>query len=384
MGRALFVLLAMSALALAWPAADARAQCVAGHGDSAFSGDPSPPCRARPPAAPPIRIGVELQLGWAEHAAPLSEATSGIGLYADLALASWFGVGVRGAHRGMAGDGTSASGLGAFVVTAGPRFTLFTEPARHEAFRLGLDAGALLIVDGVGASGPMVEVSLERQAGNLFRGRGSPRPAHGTAIELGIALRYQQGLGAASDYRAFLVSTYMGFEVLSRLPEGAPPRRTRPKVEYILSASGAAGSSLGDLAGAGGLAQLGLGFPVGEWLVLELAADAMILAQPEADPSVVYSLLGGLRSPRWFPIFAEVLAGYSAVLGPQPRGLDSGPILDIVVGGQFPNAFGCGFGLTMGPVTRIGLGGGTSGWAFVGGQIGMRYDNLIRAAECGY
>ncbi len=54
------------------------------------------------------------------------------------------------------------------------------------------------------------------------------------------------------------------------------------------------------------------------------------------------------------------------------------------MGAQLPNVFGCGLGVTVGPVTRIGLGDGTDGLLMVGGQLGMRYDNLIRAADCGY
>jgi hypothetical protein len=385
-GRAVLAA-AIAAVLLGLSPALSRAQCDETFGDSAFSGDPPPPCIAKPKAVPPIRFGVELQLGWMEHAAPLSEATSGIGVYADVALLSWLGLGARGAHRGAASDGTNEDGLEAFVVSAGPRFTLFTEPARHEGFRLGLDAGALLVVDGVGTSGPLVEVSIERQAGTLFRGSGLPRPAHGTAVEAGVALRVQQGLGEASDYRAVLLSAFAGVELLSRLPEGAPPRRTRPSLEYTFSVVGSGGASLigdTDAGGAGGLVQLGVGFPLGKWLSLELAVDAMTLGQNEADPSVGYSFLGGIRAPRWFFLFAEVLAGYTFVLGPDPRGVDSGPILDILLGAQLPDAFGCGFGITVGPMTRVGLGGGTDGWLYIGGQLGLRYDNLIRAAECGY
>jgi hypothetical protein len=378
---------ALASVSVAWAAssATAEAQCDEFFGDSAFSGDPAPPCVAPPPSLPPIRFGAELQLGWADHQAPLSHATSGAGLYADVALLPWLGVGARASHRGMASDGSEPDGLAAFLVTGGPRFTLFTEPARHEAFRLGLDAGALAVVDGVGSSGPIIEVSLERQAGNLLRGSGRPRPTHGTAIELGLAFRYQQGLGEASDYRAFLVSTYAGTELFSRLPEGTPPRRTKPKLQYTFSAASSVGISLGELGtGAGGLVQLGVGFPLGKWLALEIASDAMLLGQEEADPATVYTIVGGIRTPRWFFLFVEVLAGYSFVLAPSPQAIDSGPVLDIVAGAQLPNVFGCGFGVTVGPATRIGLGDGTSGWAMIGGQIGMRYDNLIRAADCGY
>jgi len=384
MGARLTWVLLATAAAVAWPTANAQAQCSSAFGDSAFSGDPSPPCRAEPPVVPPIRFGAELQVGWADHNAPLSGATSGIGVYTDVALLSWLGLGARFAHRGMASDGTSEDGLEALVVTGGPRFTLFTEAARHEGFRLGIDAGALVVVDGVGSSGPILEFSLERQAGNLFRGHGQPRPEHGRAIELGLALRYQQGLGDASDYRAVIVSTYAGMELLSRLPDGTPPGRRRPKLEYTFFGAIAGGFSPGESAGAGGLLQIGLGFPFGKWLALELVADAMILGQNEADPSTVYSFLGGLRTPRWFFLFVEVLAGYSAVIGPEPQGVSSGPILDIVAGMQVPDVFGCGFGVQAGPLTRIGLGDGTGGWTFIGLQLGMRYDNLIRAAECGY
>jgi hypothetical protein len=380
----------------------AHAQCPPVAGDRAFSGDPVPPCYEPEPVWPPIRLGAGAVLGVAPtDTLGLDGPIVGAEAFADVAIVGPLELGVRLAYQSAAddrfdgdADGFDDDDLGnaqLLLITAGPRVVLFTEPARREGFRFGVSGGWLGRLDDslIGpASGPVVEVAVERQAGMLFSNSDYDLVGRtGTGHNFGLGVRYQQGLADAADYRAVLGTLSYALEVGVRLPEGAPGPRRKPALEMTLHGEALGGTVLSDRFGLGYGIGFELGFPFGRWVAAQARVDAMQLGGTElGDAAMTLSALGGVKIGRWFPIFAEVLFGWSHSFGTplpedaDPRGIEPGWAVDVAVGAQLSDAFGCGIGAYVSQRTRIGIEPTTP--TVVLAAVGLSYDNLIRAAEC--
>jgi hypothetical protein len=375
--------------------APVRAQCDRPVvGDHLFTNEPAPlPCVAPPPDHPPLRFGVGLALGGQHDEAAGARPAWGPVAHVDLGLSELFEVGVRAGiqlrpDRGVDEDGDGADDASdpdavSLVATAGPRLVLRTNAARYEAIRLSVDFGALVVLAGDARSGPVVAIGVERQVGTLYVGEGYTRASHGTALGVTLGVHAQQGLGDAGEHRAIFVSATSGLELGAPLPDGRRPRRVRPTVEHTFSGAVGGGLSLGERGGAGGALELGVGFPIGEWLAIETRADAMLLGRTETgDPTVFFAALGGLRAPRFFPVFVQALAGYAWGFGTEPLEIGQGAVLDLQAGLQLSDVFGCGLGTFAAVHNRFGLSARNEGLAFVGFVLGIRHDSLLGAATC--
>jgi hypothetical protein len=290
--------------------------------------------------------------------------------------------------RGIDADGDGADDQSdadsvAILATIGPRLVLRTNAARYEALRFSVDFGALVATSGDARSGPVLEVGIERQVGSLFVGDGRAVPSHGTGLGFSLGVHLQQGLGDAAEHRAAFVSVTSGLELGAPLPRGPRPRRTRPNIEHTFSGNVDAGLSVGDRGGAGASVELGVGFPISDVLAIEAHGAATVLGRTEGgDPTVFYAALGGVRAPRFFPIFVQVLAGYAFGFGTQPLDVGDGAVLDIQAGLQLTNVFGCGVGVFAAAHQRFGLSSDNDGLALVGVTLGVRHDSLVGAATC--
>lgn len=378
-------------------AAQAHAQCEPAAGDHAFSGDPALPCYAPEPNLPPLRLGFGALVG-STFTEGLDGPSGGITLFADVLVVGPLELGARLAYQvardvrlDTDGDGFDDENLENprfLVVTGGPRLVFFTEPARREGFRLGVSAGWMSRVASFGPSGPVLEVTLERQAGMLFvRSAPGEVARTGSGHDFGLALRYQQGLGDASAYRALLLALTYAVEVGVRLPEGTTPPRRKPALQYTFAGDVFAGLAIHPRTRAAYGLGLAFGLPFGRWLALQTRFEAtQVTGNDLGDGATLMSAFAGLKVGRWFPFFAEVLFGRTHVdasplpANSDPPGIASGWAVDIAVGAQLPNLFGCGMGMRVFERTRIGVDATMPTMALLG--FGLTYDNLIRAGEC--
>jgi hypothetical protein len=166
------------------------------------------------------------------------------------------------------------------------------------------------------------------------------------------------------------------------LPAGDPPPRSRPDVEHTASADVLVGTGFG----AGGFAQgvgLSFGLPLTRVLEPRLRMDALFLHGTDThEGAFVYTALAGLRLSRWYLPWVELLAGYGHAFGTQPTAVASSVLVEIAMGGQFPNALGCGYGLTIGQRIRFGIEEGDRRLVALLFAVGLSYDSLVRASEC--
>jgi hypothetical protein len=382
-------------IALALASGRALAQdCPAPTGDSAF-GD-QPPCYEPRSDWPTIRAGVEGRAGWFDGEVSNDGVGGGVALFADVSLASFFDLGVSASYLaiGDARDDANADGfddvdeddLARLVLVGGPRLVWFTEPMRREAFRLSVSGGYGFGLDSRSASGPILEVAIERQAGMLSAGYEPPIQRYGTGQNFSLGIRYQQGFGDLADYRALFGSVSFAVEANVPLPEDRVRRRRRPPVEYVLRG----GAVVGFVAGGDRLSlayggSLDLGFPIGDLIIpFVRGGAAAVTSAANGDRAAFFWALAGLRFFRFKIFFADVGVGHDLVVGTESRSAEfpsiaSSPFFELGGGGQIVD-LECGIGIYAGP--RIHVGWGENAAVAFTFETGIGYDNLPRAAEC--
>ena len=348
-------------------------------------------CRTEPPPFLTTRIGIDASLGAWDRDVGVDHAAAGFGIPIDLRIVGPLWLGARAQYTVGGDGGRDADGDGfdddntqnpkVFVFAGGPRLVLDTEPARREAWRFGLSAGVLVPLNG-GESGPVIEAAVERQWGSLRVDHEEGPPTHGTGTDFSLGVRAQQGLADASDYRSLMLTATYATEMFVELPSGEAPPRSRPDVEHTSSMDLLVGTGFG----AGGLAQgvgLAFGLPLTRVLEPRLRTDAVFFTGTDAhEGAFVYSALVGLRLSRWYLPWIELLAGYGHAFGTQPTAVASGLLAEVAMGGQFPNALGCGYGITIGQRVRFGFEEGDRRLVALLFAIGVSYDSLVRASEC--
>ena len=216
-----------------------------------------------------------------------------------------------------------ADNVHALLLTGGPRLRLGENDYRDGllAFELDLGAGAVAMLTGDASSGALVEGGIR-----ILRG-----PAH-------LGLRFEQGLGAASEYRALLAGA--GFD-FSGMPEenfvsdgcSDPPPRDDARFLHSFRGELLVGSFAFNERGGYGPPGIALQFaiPIVWTLQVALRTDAVYYPGYPGDGVVQYGFSGGFRVQPFEEgrrLFLSVLGGYSVSLGTMPAAFDDGPFVD--------------------------------------------------------
>jgi hypothetical protein len=348
-------------------------------------------CRTEPPPFLTLRVGVDASVAIWDRDVPVDGAAAGLGIPVDVRIVGPLWAGGRMGYLVGGDAGHDADGDGfdddnqenpkILTFAGGPRIVVDTEPSRQEAWRFGVSAGWLVPLNG-GSAGPLLEAAVERQWGMLLVDPSEGEPTHGRGQDFSLGVRAQLGLEDAKEYRALSFTATYATELFAQLPGGVEPARSRPDVDHTVSADFFVGTGFRR----GGLAQgmgLSLGLPFGRLVELRARGEAMLLAGTELFEGVsVYSALGGLRLSRWYLPWVEVLAGWGQVFGTRPHPIASSPVIEGAIGGQFPNALGCGYGLNVAQRVRFGLHDGDRRFVAITLGLGITYDSAIRASEC--
>jgi hypothetical protein len=285
----------------------------------------------------PLRIGVELMVGWLEAGAANDHLGLGIALPVDVRLTRHFGIGARLSAQSLGDPATDVDGDGrddvdegnydTLAVWGGPRLTLWTDEADRQGWSFALDAGYIW---GEGNDeGPGFEVVIGRQAGGFF--------ANSAAFDVGLSLRYQQGLGDMADYRALLFGADIAMELGIVEPVSDPEESS---LRYLFGADLLAGwavSGRGAVEGGEQMAAVGLhfGIPITAGLIPMVRAEIGVRdSGDESDGIPLLAGFGGLRVrlDEYFPVQFDLGAGYVAAYGTFGDQITDGGVLDVGIG----------------------------------------------------
>ena len=314
----------------------------------------------------PFRLSIEPVFGWLDARTPVNHFAAGFALPVDVQITRWLALGVRfGVITGSdvatdlnldALDDANERDFTAVQVSAGPRFTLWTDEASHEGWDFELGGGWMGRGSRLDGPGFLAEAAVQRRVGGISEG--------GTSGDVSLGLRYQQGFGQASDFRALLFTMRAGFGLSQPLPEVEPD--TTPGFSYTLGLHGSYGlpfAAPGPLS-PGSLSAVGLSFglPIGPWLEARLRADLVQRSQGTLEAKNQSSMLSyagagllRLRLDRVAPLYFEAGAGYAANIGTLANYVPDAPFA--VFGGGFRVTF-CqsDSALEAGIEGRVGLG----------------------------
>ncbi|MCS6856794.1 MAG: hypothetical protein NZM37_03695 [Sandaracinaceae bacterium] len=203
-------------------------------------------------------------------------------------------------------DDVEEQKFAALLLGSNVRFRLLTDASQRSGWVFDLGAG-LMTHDGAPAvgrrggweHGGYVEGGIGHQRGFRF--------GNGFAIQFGLALRLQQGIGDLTDYRALLLNGWLTFE--ADTPQAQPGRRDAD-FQYTFGIRGRGGLSLFRVSDAGihGMwgASLHFGLPIGRWVEPRLEGDVHFMSNAMGKSfSPLIALLGALRLR-----FDEVLPMY--------------------------------------------------------------------------
>jgi len=292
----------------------------------------------------------------------LDGAAAGIGFLLDATLSHSFSIGARYSYLGAPRQPVDANGdgvgeedgwVGASLLSGGPRFRLWTDEEDGQAW--SFDAGAGYLWSSDMPNGPFAEVAVGRTAGFMQSGIGG---------DVGLTLRYQQGLGNAADYRALLFGFLAEMEFNAR---GARRDDSPSRLSYTLNVEtspigvafgGAGGLGTGRAAGAG----LGFGIPLTAVLEPRVRAEALLRNAAEDDRDGLFSYVGvaemRFRFDEYVPIQFGLGGGYAFHYGTPSIGNGGDAFLETSLSTSFR---GCGdSGLELGLRGRVGLGEDTA------------------------
>ncbi len=330
----------------------------------------------------PLRIGLEGTFGWLDAAQPVSGVAGGLALHLDMQLTHWLALGARLGYvtrpDGVtdvnldAIDDLDTHDFKALQVTAGPRFTAWTDEASREGWDFELGAGWMGRGGRLDGPGLLAEGAIYRKFGTIS--------ATGFAADLALGARYQQGFGAAGDFRAVLVSIRGGLGWDQPIPE--VPVDEVPGFSYTTGMRLALGFPFsapgplepGSLFGVGGH----FGVPLGAWFELRARSEVLTRSQgskEKGDQTSMVSFTGAgiarLRLDRVAPIYVEAGAGYATNTGAPALYVADAGFATFGAGGRLTWC-GTDSALELGVEGRIGLGDdrGLDGIFFV---IGAEY-----------
>jgi len=330
----------------------------------------------------PLRLAVELVFGWLDARTSVNHFASGFAIPLDVQITRWFALGARfGVITGSDGptdlnldarDDLNERDFTAVQLSIGPRFTLWTDEVSHEGWDFELGGGWMGRGSRLDGPGVLAEAALLRRVGTISDG--------GIAADVSLGVRYQQGFGQASEFRALLLTMRAGLGFSQPLPEGQAD--TTPGFSYTLGVHagfGAPFAAPGPLTN-GQLTAIGLhfGLPIGPWLEARARADFVHRAQgttPDGNYTSMLSYAGSgvvrLRLDRVAPLYFEAGAGYAASIGAPALYVPDASFA--VFGGGFRVTFcDSDSALEAGVEARVGLGDnrGIDGIFFtVGGEL---------------
>ena len=330
---------------------------------------PPPAEESEVPSEPvpfPMRIGLEGTFGWLDAAQPVSGVAGGLALHLDMQITHWLALGARLGYVARPDGATDANldaiddlntqDFRALQATAGPRFTAWTDEASREGWDFELGAGWMGRGGRLDGPGLLAEGAIYRKFGTISDS--------GFVGDLSLGARYQQGFGAAGDFRAVLVSIRGGLGWDQPLPE--VPVDDVPGFSYTTGLRLALGVPFsapgplepGSLFGFGGH----FGVPLGAWFELRARGEFLSRSQgtkEKGDQTSMVSFTGAgvarLRFDRVAPLYLEAGAGYATNTGTPALYVPDAGFATFGAGGRLTWC-GTDSALEIGAEGRIGLG----------------------------
>jgi hypothetical protein len=278
--------------------------------DTRAAADAAGDAVARALAGFPMRGGLELSLGWLDHDASLVGAAVMVAGNAEIRFVPWFGLGAR-AQYAVSGGAAGQRALRTSLFSGGVHLRGWNDATRGLGWGLDLGVGYLLVAGDVAPSGVVLDLAFLR-----LGGFGDPSlDSSGTGS---IVLRAQQGLGAASGFRALFLGVEGGFEVYKPRGSGADASAS---FRYVLGGEAHLGAGIGRADGRAGGAFSGgfggyFGLPAGQVFEPRLRLDIVRRASGDDTVDPLYLVLAGvgarLRFDPWAPVYVEAHGGWAA------------------------------------------------------------------------
>ncbi len=257
------------------------------------------------------------------------------------------------------------------------RLRVFTDRAERSGWTFEL-GGGWLTLDGVPRAGrPLgwlnggyVEAAIGHQRGVRFE--------DGGAIQFGMALRFQQGLGDTLDYRALLLTGSMMIE--GDTPRAEPAGR-HADFDYTLGLHLDGGISFyryteAGLRGTGGVG-VHFGLPIGRWFEPRVETDLRFIstnAEKATAPLLAFLGVLRLRLDEVFPLYIDAGAGYALHYDVAQAYSPGTAFVDFGVGARMTDCSGSLDGaLELGVRMRIGVEGPRTDDALLL-TLGIEYD----------
>jgi hypothetical protein len=328
--------------------------------------EPEEPEVPSEPISFPLRLGLEGTFGWLDAAQPVSGVAGGVALHLDMQITHWLALGARLGYVTRpdgatdvnldAIDDLNTHDFMALQATAGPRFTAWTDEASRQGWDFELGAGWMGRGGRLDGPGLLAEGAVYRKFGTISDS--------GFVADLSLGARYQQGFGAAGDFRAVLVSVRGGLGWDQPIPEG--PVDDVPGFSYTTGLRLALGLPFsapgplepGSFFGFGGH----FGVPLGAWFELRARGELLSRSQgmkEKGDQTSMVSFTGAgvarLRFDRVAPLYVEAGAGYATNTGTPALYVPDAGFVTFGAGGRLTWC-GTDSALEIGAEGRIGLG----------------------------
>ncbi|GAB4210799.1 MAG: hypothetical protein OHK0013_31890 [Sandaracinaceae bacterium] len=258
-------------------------------------------------------------------------------------------------------DDEETAPFAAWLLGGALRVRLFTDAAERSGWTFDL-GGGYLTLDGAPEPGRRagwqhggyLEAAIGHQRGVRF--------ADGFAMQMGVSLRFQQGLGDdVIDYRALLLTGSVSLE--ADTPAASPGGHAG--FQYTLGATARGGLSFyrfseTGLQGFGGVG-VHFGLPIGRWIEPRVRADLHFIPNAvERSTSPLLAFLGALRLrlDEVVPMYVEAAGGYALhydVAGQRSPGTS---VVELGVGARLTDCSGGSDGaIEVGAHLRLGVEG---------------------------
>lgn len=324
------------------------------------------------PAWVPLSIEPSFLLGFGESDRDMSGVLTGFSLALGFAPVDEFMLLVRGtilggddgvidvAPRDFSDDDPTRGPM-AYLAGGDLRLRVFTDQAERNGWTFEL-GGGYLALDGLPRPGRSIQWQHGGYAEAAIGHQRGVRFADGGAVQFGLSLRYQQGLGDTIDYRAVLLTGSMMFEGDTPASE----RTMRPAdFQYTLGLHIDGGLSFYRYSSEGFLGTAGFGvhfgLPIGRWFEPRIQTDLHFIdngGPEDKSTSPLLSFLGvlRLRLDEVFPLYIDAGAGYATHWDIAALSSPGTAFVDFGVGARFTDcSVSVDGALELGAHVRIGV-----------------------------